>query len=322
MQVGRLIFYTLRKRRNGGKCSQNHPLARRPSGGNPNLQTIWVYVALLHWVLWSHNALAFDPDANPSAADSGSLATAAPAPVKNIINDMPVSMFVTSEELARINGAIDAYKVMQENRNNNAENQAKNFLDKLGKPVEEIKLEPLKPVLFTYPQFFLQYLSYQSKNEWVVIINGTKFVPNHHDSNSWLRVVSVSKELVVMEWTPKDMAKVTDVWTIASIVAGQGDVSVDSIGGRVTFTLRSNQTFSSYVMRAVEGKVMPTTALIQPGTASISGAKMNNINAAAAVIPAPVKINHDVNTKEPVAAQGNKQGLSGLSETYKKMGLE
>lgn len=252
------------------------------------------------------------------ALPNGALPAATPEPV---IAAKPVSMFITPEEMAKINDAIAAYKRMRENRNSNAENQAKNFLNQLEEPAKELVAEPPKPQVFTYPQFFLQTLSYQGPDDWMVMVNGQKFVPRYDDPNSPLKVVMVTQEMVVIEWRPQDMEKVSQAWMMASSGPGQSDVVVDSIRSTVTFTLKPNQTFSSYAMRVVEGKVVPVTVMVQPSTPFQSfGAKPPTARPAArptVAAPAPA-------TTPPPApvAVDEKDGAKGLSDTYKKMGLE
>lgn len=295
-------------------------------------------------------ALVFDPDAfaggaaapAPPAASTpgapalpgGAIPPATPPPV---INLKPVSLFITPEELSKINDAIATYKHMREAANTNAENQAKNFLNQLQEPAEPAVVEPPKPILFTYPQFFLQSLTYHSQDDWMVQINGVRFIPHFQDLASPLKVVMVNNDMVVMEWKPDDMEKVSQSWMVAATATGQSDVMVDTAHSTVTFTLKPNQTFSSYVMRVLEGKVQPMTVLIQPEPAAGAGAAKKPgapapaaVPAAAAAAPKPADAAAPEaaapaapkTAEEALATSGKKEGLTGLSETYKKMGLE
>ena len=77
--------------------------------------------------------------------------------------------------------------------------------------------------------------------------------------------MSLDKNQVDIEWTPVRMDRVNAVWDTVKGMPPQtssgqsGHVKVHADKGTVTFTLRPNQTFSSYTMRVVEGKVTPVT---------------------------------------------------------------
>jgi hypothetical protein len=51
------------------------------------------------------------------------------------------------------------------------------------------------------------------------------------------------------------MDKVVEAWRSQN----NDDIQVDEQEGTVVFTLRPNQTFTSYLMRVVEGRVQPVT---------------------------------------------------------------
>lgn len=244
------------------------------------------------------------------AIPGGALPTA-PEP-ELVINAKPVSLFVTPEELARINEAIATYKRNKDKKNNSAENQAKNFLNQL-EPLIETSVEQ-QAVPFTYPQFFLQTLSYKGPDDWLVVVNGEKFVPRYENPASWLKVVMVDKESVVMEWRPQNMEKVQESWMVAPLGVDASDVLVDSARDTVTFTLKPNQTFTSYAMRVVEGRVQPVTVMVDPDTAVASPVKKTGPKVAA-----PAKPKAAVNA--PVAAPVS-PGEPGLNDTYKRIGLE
>lgn len=106
---------------------------------------------------------------------------------------------------------------------------------------------------FTYPQFFLSSLAYQAPNDWVVWINDEKIIPSSGISVAGLKVLSINNEKVTIEWQPERMDKISDEGDM------DGSVQVDFMKNKVIFTLKANQTFTSYAMRVVEGKVMPVT---------------------------------------------------------------
>ena len=70
----------------------------------------------------------------------------------------------------------------------------------------------------------------------------------------------VDKEKVIVEWKPEKMDKIVEK------DSSNGAVKVDVLGSKVIFTLRANQTFTSYAMSVVEGKVSPVTVNSDTGT--------------------------------------------------------
>jgi hypothetical protein len=224
----------------------------------------------------------------------------------------PGSVFITEEELAKINEAIAAYKRMKDAQNVNAENQAKNFLNQLEDIKSEITPEEVKEEPYTYPQFHLETLGYHSPKDWILQVNGQKFGPHLSSEGSALKVISIDKEKVLLEWYPAKMEKVLEVWdnTFNELTGTNVDVFVDRERNTVTFELRPNQTFSSYVMRVLEGKVRPVTIYPPPAEEKQGVAAVGSVGPDGAT---PVAA--------PVPVDDKKEGLSGLAETYKKVGL-
>lgn len=138
------------------------------------------------------------------------------------------------------------------------------FLKKLEK-VAPVKTEPsVAPTSFTYPQFFLSSIAYYSPDDWVVWINGEKLAPNSGVSVSGLRVLEIDGEKVTIEWLPEKMDKIAD----SGDYSAENPVKVDFTGNKVVFSLKANQTFTSYAMKVVEGKLMPVTINVRDGTRS------------------------------------------------------
>lgn len=289
---------------------------------------------------------AFDPDAPgqgivPVPPPAGGAAAPAPVPppgappaVPGAVgaaglpqNVKPISLFITPAELAKINAAIEDYKRAKESANKSAEEQAKNFLNQLDQQVPEVAAPP-KPVTFIFPQFYLERLSYRHQNDWLVQINGHKFGPGIGSVSSWIKIIMVDKDSVVVEWTPQDMEKVNDAWILVpDDQARRGEVIVDSIRETVTFTLHPNQTFSSYAMRVLEGKVQPVSVTYMNGQPVNRGVAPVLLTpppaatptaAATATATAPVGITTDAmgTPTEP------KEGAKALNETYKKIGID
>jgi hypothetical protein len=79
-----------------------------------------------------------------------------------------------------------------------------------------------------------------------------------------LRVIGINKGKVTLEWKPERMDKIADV----EVQSADNPVDVDFIGKKVVFSLKPNQTFTSYAMRVVEGKVTPVTVNIKEDAAA------------------------------------------------------
>jgi len=113
---------------------------------------------------------------------------------------------------------------------------------------------------FTYPQFFLSSILYHSPNEWVVWVNGQRMdSENKQNTNLGLQVLSIDKDKASFEWIPERMDMVRDV-----IDPKQKDIlKVDLLNRKIVFTLHGNQSFSSYAMQIVEGRILPITLDLQ-----------------------------------------------------------
>lgn len=144
--------------------------------------------------------------------------------------------------------------------------------------------------LYTYPQFYLESLVWHSPRSWMAQVNGQKFTEETPQDASDIRVTAIDENKVTLEWRPASMDKVNAVWEKSPAP----DIFVDAALGTVTFTLRHNQTFSSYVMRVLEGKVRPVVV---------------NLN----TMPVPVTVEPEI----VPPAQGD--GLGGLLDAYKNM---
>jgi len=158
------------------------------------------------------------------------------------------SLFYTSDEIALIMQAAKAYQHFKMASSSEAQSQAKDFLSQL----EEAKKSAQFEKNFEYPQFFLESLVYHTPEDWFLQVNGQKLAPDKREKFG-LKVISVDDEKVIFEWTPLNMQLVNDTWSKMH----NDEIAVNRKAATVTFALRSNQTFSSYLMRVVEGKVRP-----------------------------------------------------------------
>lgn len=160
---------------------------------------------------------------------------------------------------------------------------------------------------FTYPQFFLNSIVYHTPTDWTIwITDSQSSAPRQITNESQaegadLEVAEVGKEKAVLVWKPLVMEKVVEVWAQSK---NEG-VIVDQTAGTVTFTLQPNQTFTSFLMRVVDGRLQPVT-----------------IGSNAASQPSrPTLANPDVpglpSNLPPEQEAG--QGIGGLIREYEKM---
>jgi hypothetical protein len=162
------------------------------------------------------------------------------------------SLFFSADDIASIN---DAQAVYEKNHRGSTALDEEDFLKKLsGSDKKTIQ----DSTYFTYPQFFLSSIMYHSPTDWAVWINGEKITQKEIENKSHLFVVDVNGQKVTLEWRPERMDKITDV-AASTKNSTQNPVSVDLLNNKVEFTLKGNQTFTSYSMKIVEGRVSPVT---------------------------------------------------------------
>lgn len=106
------------------------------------------------------------------------------------------------------------------------------------------------PKIYTYPQFFLESLVYYPGGKWTLWINGGRFTQDAPKADT-LEIQSVSQKEAVILWRPAANERLK--WSPAQ----DGRVILDAAEHTIRFTLQPNQTFSSYSMRVLEGKVQP-----------------------------------------------------------------
>lgn len=159
------------------------------------------------------------------------------------------SLLLSDSDIASIRSARTYYEQHLNGKNNGiAEDDFLKNLEKMS------NMQETEPKTFTYPQFYLASIAYRSANDWVVWINDEKITQESGVSADGLRIVQIDSGKVTVEWKPQRMDKIAD---IAS--SGNDAVKVDFLNNKVTFSLKANQTFTSYAMRVVEGKVPPMT---------------------------------------------------------------
>ncbi|MDE3016906.1 MAG: hypothetical protein KGI29_08335, partial [Pseudomonadota bacterium] len=209
-------------------------------------------------------------------------------------------LFFTQEEMARVRAALNLFARYAAGHGRNAGSETEDFLNEL----TGTKKTALSGQYY-YPQFFLEELVYHSPGNWMVRINNQYFGPNTAPADSRLRVEAIDADKVVLEWRPAQMGLIDKSWDRAS----NGEVVVNDGNGTVTFTLHPNQTFSSYVMCPLEGKVAPV--------AVGSGTGFNlNVPDEKTVVATP-----SMQFPPAAAPPPGDQGLSGLINAYKQGGM-
>ena len=226
------------------------------------------------------------------------------------------SMFYTDDEMAEIQAAIDAYERYIAEHGTQSANETESFLNELTGSKGNGKL-----VQHYYPQFFLEGLAYHSPTDWTVRINGQTFSPGDTLASSHLKLKAVDADKVVVEWHPVLMALVDNAWDRAA----SKDAEVDDGSGTVTFILHPNQTFSSYVMRTLEGKVLPVAitsadAAAAAGVSSSSSSILSTLKVE--IVDEPSGASQPIAQPEKEAApkQKNGGGIDGLFNAYDNIG--
>jgi hypothetical protein len=235
------------------------------------------------------------PSINPAAP------VGAPAgPVK--------SLLYTQSEIASINNALAVYA--SRGAGANVADEGKDFLNQLQNAHGDRQVEKF----FVYPQFYLESLAYHTPSDWSVRINGRKLtqtVPKDEE----LHILAIDKEKTQVEWKPLNMQKVAAVWNNSP----DSSIDVDLRRGTVIFTLRHNQTFSSYVMRVLEGKVRPVIVenkpdapVLTPAPVQRAGETKTEARAQEPALPASTPIG--------TTADKSDAGLGGLIGAYRNLG--
>lgn len=228
------------------------------------------------------------------------------------------SLFYSPDDLYRIKLAINTYlKVTSGNQDQITVDEA-DFLNKLAAVFG--RKESRHRSFFTYPQFFLKSLVYHSENDWTLWINEIRLT-HQTPENSELRVLAISKDKVDFEWTPTNMEKVLEVW----LKQPTDGVSVDQNRRKVYFSLRPNQTFSSYKMTLLEGRALPVTVGIQEESGiqdSQSAVEIREVPKPDTSLPAAPIVSTPAQAPAGVSKPADNQGFSGLMNMYKNIGKD
>lgn len=251
-------------------------------------------------------AIAGAPAVDPIAADPtrNQAAKPAPVPAKSTEPEKIDSLFYSQEEVRDIHLAVNTYLKHISNRQDLTFDEEA-FLRRLS------GLKTNAPSrYYTYPQFFLDSLVYHKKDDWIIWLNGQKITQDTLAEGTQIHVLEIDAEKVTIEWLPVAMERVLEVWNQIP----NEETTVDQLRGKVIFTLHPNQTFSSYVMKVLEGKVLPVTV----DTALIE----NTLSAADAVKKEEANKPPNPEPAKPASAPRNREGLSGLIESYQNLKQE
>ncbi len=107
---------------------------------------------------------------------------------------------------------------------------------------------------YTYPQFYLNSLAYQGANRWTFWLNRFAYNPSNAATLPGLTIEEVSSNYIMFKFRAKE----SDPIDFRSDDHG-ANVQTDAASRTITFTLRPNQTFSTYTLKTYEGQVEPVT---------------------------------------------------------------
>lgn len=216
----------------------------RPGSHNHNLRIPAIAAMAVFAVLASPCAFAADMPLAGQPAGNSSVPPAQP----DLAHVEMKSLMFTQGEMEQLGNALNAYL-------NNEEYMGEGgaLSDLFGKPKDNNAAAAKR--YYTYPQFFLESIVYHSPQDWSVWINSQKITQKTPTENAELVIEEIDKSHVVIRWHPVAMDKVLETWERTR----HDGVHVDRSRREVVFTLHLNQTFSSYVMRVLEGKVLPVT---------------------------------------------------------------
>jgi len=262
---------------------------------------------------WLGVAYAQTPPAPTQAAApdnaKGKAAVTEPfADIAGMPQDRLKSLLFTPEEVADIRYAINIYRKHATGKSDTDTFDEEDFLNRL----TGIRKAPQANQFFTYPQFFLQSLVFHSPSNWVVWIENQKLTQDSPKGDAELSVVNIDQDKVSLQWRPVSMEKVNAIWDKMP----NNEANVNKREGTVIFTLRPNQTFSSYVMRPLEGKVQPVTVdthnIQLPEEEEVPRApQADGLPEEAPAIP-----------ESQAGASQKKQGLGGLIGAYSNIGKD
>lgn len=257
------------------------------------------------------------PAAPQAVQPPGAPAAVPAAPVR--AGPVRGSLFFTDKEISRIRTALNTFSKhgsQPDDATPKTENQPAGVLPENAESdtPTSTKQQPAAPKTFTYPQFTLQSLVYHSPEDWVVQVGGQRLAADTPQSTGMLHVVAIDKDGVTLEWSPENLQRVGNVATDAA-----GLIRVDRARRLVYFTLRPNQTFTSYAMRVVEGKVPPVTISLEKNTGGASGtpdepADPSGTGSAGEIWPEP-----PAKPPVPETPSTHQQGFSGLLNAYKQL---
>lgn len=239
-------------------------------------------------------------------AQTEPLSTNAASPEAPAVSTMPVavdikirSLFFTPAEVADIRYAVNIYRKNTTGQSMGEDMDEEDFLNKL----VGMKRTTESNRYFQYPQFFLESLVYHTATNWIIWVNGQKLTQASPVEGAELSVLAIDKDKVSLLWRPVLMERVNATWS--QLPEHDSGVMVHDKDKSVQFTLRPNQTFSSYVMSVLEGKMAPVTV----DTQTIQ--MPEEVIPRQSELPAELSENQDKKTSEE-----NKEGLTGLIGAY------
>ena len=228
----------------------------------------------------------------PAAEKTDSVPASASKKPASLPSSQIESMLFTNNEMQSIRAAINTYK-------------SHVGTDMFNTERGDVQDSRAASQIYTYPQFFLDSLVYHSPTDWVVWVNNLKITQDTARANTDLTVEAINKNTVTIQWRPTSIDKSRAFASAAKNPPAPG-ITADKVKGTIQFTLHANQTFSSYVMRVLEGRVLPVTVDLSKEMVAQSITEGQS---------------SELNLDEPPAApaNGQEEGLGGLIDAYKKV---
>jgi len=237
--------------------------------------------------------MPFPAPVAPAVTPDEKTAKAAPSPAtaQQATDATPLeSLFFTQSESTSIHNALASYP-------RPPGEPEENFLSLPdNKPDNNVKRT------YTYPQFFLESLVYHSASDWTVRVNHRPLSYRAPESGD-LRVVAINQDKALIEWKSPNMYRINKSWNI--MTQNQG-IQIDNVHRTVTFPLSHNQTFSTYTMTVLEGKVLPVTVTVDSSEA------MNDS-------PDAEKTPNNQAPSAPPEKTNSSEGLGGLLNSYQHL---
>lgn len=124
-----------------------------------------------------------------------------------------------------------------------------------GGTLDENAEPPPPPSPTEAPAFYLSTIIYKGENQWAVWLRGQKFTPDNLDDGT-VKIINVTKQRATFEWLAEGLDVISPNWE--EKMKDNKQVKVKDDKKTVVFSLFSNQSFVSRVMKVIEGRAEST----------------------------------------------------------------